>query len=170
MNAESAATPEPATIGPIRRAVIVRPGVESAFEFFTQRMGAWWPLDGYSRAVREFATEGVRATRLEFQARLGGAILEHMSDGRIVPWGEVVVWDPPHRVVMAWHPHDLPEPPTELDVTFTSEAGGTRLALEHRGWERLSAGFRDELYPIYDQGWITTLERFAAAAGGREPA
>jgi uncharacterized protein YndB with AHSA1/START domain len=153
----------------IRRSVIVPREAEEAFELFTEGMGTWWPLEAYSRAVSEFAEDRVRVTRLEFQGRLGGAILEHMSDARIVPWGEVLAWDPPRRVLMAWRPHDQPEPPTELEVAFTAQQGGALVALEHRGWERLSPGFRDELYPIYVRGWITTLERFAAVAG-REPA
>jgi uncharacterized protein YndB with AHSA1/START domain len=129
-------------------------------------MGTWWPVDAYSRVVNEFAGEPVRVTRLEFQARIGGSILEHVSDGRILPWGEVISWDPPRKVVMAWHPHSQPEPPTEVEVTFSARAPGTEVELEHRGWERLSEGFREQLYDVYVRGWSTTLELFAAAADG----
>jgi uncharacterized protein YndB with AHSA1/START domain len=153
-------------VEPIRRTVTLRCAPERAFELFTERMGAWWPVEAYSRAVSEFAAEGVEVERLEFQARGGGSILEHMSDGRTVPWGEVIAWDPPEGVVMAWRPHSLPEPPTEVEVTFTAQADGTLVKLEHRGWEQLSDGFREEMYDIYARGWITTLERFASVADG----
>ncbi len=149
---------------PIRRTVSVRCAPERAFKLFTEEMGAWWPLDSYSRAVNEFAGEDVRAERLEFQARMGGSILEHLSDGRILPWGEVTAWDPPHRVVMAWRPHSMAEPPTEVDVGFTARGDGTLLEVEHRGWERLSEGFRAGLYDIYVLGWVTTLDLFVRFA------
>ncbi len=151
-------------IEPIRRTLIVRSDPGHAFDLFTEGMGTWWPLDAYSRAVSEFADHHVQATRLEFQARLGGSILEHVSDGRVLPWGEVIAWEPPSRVLMAWRPHSQPEPPTDVEVTFTARADGTLVRLDHRGWERLSDAFRQGLYPIYVRGWPPTLERFRAAA------
>jgi uncharacterized protein YndB with AHSA1/START domain len=153
-----------AHVEPIRHGVTVRSTPGRAFDLFTEGMGTWWPVDAYSRAVSELQDEDLRVTQLEFQARMGGSILEHLSDGRILPWAEVVAWQPPHRVVMAWRPHSVPEPPTEVEVTFTEREGGTVVELEHRGWERLSEEFRAGLYGIYADGWITTLERFAAAA------
>jgi len=153
-----------ATVEPIRQEVTVRADPDHAFALFTAGMGTWWPLDAYSRAVNELADEGVAAARLEFRPRMGGAILEHLSDGRILPWAEVTAWHPPRSVRIAWHPHSEPEPPTEVEVTFTQRERGTLVELEHRGWERLSGGFRDGLYEIYVRGWVTTLDRFAAAA------
>jgi uncharacterized protein YndB with AHSA1/START domain len=151
-------------IDPIRRTVTVRGDPERAFELFTAGMGTWWPVDEYSRAVSELAADNVRVTHLEFQARQGGSILEHLSDGRNLPWGEVTGWNPPQRVVMAWKPHSLPEPPTEVEVMFEPLADETAVQLEHRGWERLSDGLREGLYEIYARGWGPTLERFAATA------
>jgi uncharacterized protein YndB with AHSA1/START domain len=145
--------------------VAVRADPEHAFDLFTEHMGTWWPLEAYSRAVSEFVDEDIQVVRLEFQARMGGSIFEHVSDGRILPWAEVTAWDPPHRVVMAWRPHAMPEPPTEVEVTFTAQEGGTLVELEHRGWERLSEGFRQGLYEVYARGWITTLGCFGTAAG-----
>jgi hypothetical protein len=49
---------------------------------------------------------------------MGGSILERTTDGRVLPWAEVVVWRPPERVVLSWRPLSEPEPPTELEVTF----------------------------------------------------
>jgi uncharacterized protein YndB with AHSA1/START domain len=153
-----------ARMDPMRRTVTVRCTVERAFRLFTEDMGTWWPLESYSRAVSEFEGQGVKAERLEFQARSGGSLLEHMSDGRTLPWAEVIAWDPPRRVVLAWRPHSMPEPPTEVEVTFTEAGRGTLGEVVHRGWERLSDDFRAGLYDIYARGWNSTLERFAAAA------
>jgi uncharacterized protein YndB with AHSA1/START domain len=155
---------ERTTVEAIRRSLTVTGAPERAFTLFTREMGSWWPLDLYSRAVNEFEAGHVTADRLEFQSRRGGSVMEHLSDGQILPWAEVTIWEPPHRVVLAWSPHSLPEPPTEIEVTFTSADGGTLVEVEHRGWERLSPEFRLSLYDVYVRGWVTTLERFAAAA------
>jgi uncharacterized protein YndB with AHSA1/START domain len=149
---------------PIRRAAEVPLVPARAFDLFTGEMGTWWPLDQYSRVVNEHREGDVHVTRLEFQAELGGAILEHTSDGKVLPWGEVIAWDPPKRVVMAWRPHSEPEPPTDVVATFRRSEGGTVVELEHRGWERLSPGFREAMYDVYVRGWVVTLGRFAAEA------
>jgi uncharacterized protein YndB with AHSA1/START domain len=155
---------EHAPVRPIRESVTVRGDPDRAFRLFTEDMGMWWPLDEYSRAVNEFAGEEVEATRLEFQARPGGSILEHLSDGRVLPWGEVVTWDPPKSVAIAWRPHSENEPPTEVVVTFRAKEDGTLVEIEHRRWEQLSQRFRDAMYEIYVRGWSPTLGCFAAAA------
>ena len=150
---------------PIRSSVSVLTTPERAFRRFTEEMGTWWPVATHSRAAMEFEDDDVTVDRIEFQPRAGGSVLEHLSDGRVVPWAEVLVWEPPHRFVMAWKPHDRPVPPTEVEVTFTVQGSGTLVELEHRGWELLAddveaprAGYAD--------GWITTLERFARAVEG----
>jgi uncharacterized protein YndB with AHSA1/START domain len=153
-----------ALVEPILQTVAIRCDPEHAFDLFTSEMGTWWPVESYSRAVSEFAHDDVEVAKLEFQGRMGGSILEHMSDGRTLPWAEVTSWHPPHRVVLAWRPHSAPEAPTEVEVTFTAREGGTLVEVEHRGWEWLSAEFRKGLYEIYVRGWPTTLECFATAA------
>jgi uncharacterized protein YndB with AHSA1/START domain len=105
----------------------------------------------------------LKTESIEFQGRVGGQVLEHMSDGRALPWAEILVWEPPHRFVMAWRPHSRPQPPTDVEVTFSAVAGGTEVVLEHRGWERLTEDYA-ELYASYGGGWIGTLGHFAEAA------
>src|SRR5213593_4176205 len=73
--------PRLAAVEPIRQTVAVRCPPDRAFDLFTEGMGAWWPVESYSRAVSEFKDDGVAVTCLEFQPRMGGAILEHLSDG-----------------------------------------------------------------------------------------
>ena len=148
---------------PIRRSVTVGLDPERAFRLFTEEMGSWWPVEMHSRAVDEFPDEDLKVERLEFQTRVGGQVLEHMSDGRALPWGEVLVWEPPDRFVLAWHPTSSDRPPTEVEVRFTAGADGTLVELEHRGWERLGPRYA-EVHGSYDAGWVPTLERFRAAA------
>jgi hypothetical protein len=75
----------------------------------------------------------VKVERVEFQTRVGGRILEHMSNGRTLPWGEVLEWDPPRRFVLAWHPNASDRPPTEVEVRIIADETDL-VELEHRGW------------------------------------
>ena len=52
--------------------------------------------------------------------------------------------------------------PTEVEVRFTAEGDGTRVDLEHRGWERAGAAAENQSTG-YGQGWDTVLARYAAA-------
>ncbi len=80
-------------------------------------------------------------------------------------WARVLHWEPPHRLVLAWKPNTRPVPPTELEIRFTSVDEGTRVELEHRGWERLGAR-GEESRAEYASGWLGALERFVSAAEG----
>lgn len=148
-------------IEPIRRSVTVRAPVDRAFRLFTEDMGSWWPVQTHSRAADEH--EGVEVERIEFQAREGGRVLEHLSTGDVLPWAEILAWDPPNRLVLAWKPNSTPRPPTELEIRFTSVDGGTLVELEHRGWERLGE-IAAEAREGYSSGWIPVLARFEQAA------
>ena len=89
-------------------------------------------------------------------------MLEHLSNWKTLPWGEVTQWDPPRRFVLAWHPTFSGRPPTEVEVRFTPSGDATLVELEHRGWERLGPEVA-ELKGEYAAGWTATLEHFRAA-------
>jgi uncharacterized protein YndB with AHSA1/START domain len=150
-------------VEPIKRSVVVRRDVEQSFRIFTEEIGSWWPVEHYSRAASDFEGQDVKVERVEFQARAGGQVLEHLSNGQTLPWGDVLEWEPPKRFVLAWHPTFSERPPTEVQVTFTADGDRTLVELEHRGWERLGPELA-ERQSSYTAGWITTLERFRAAA------
>jgi uncharacterized protein YndB with AHSA1/START domain len=131
---------------------------------FTQEMSSWWPLDTHSRAVDEELPK-VTAVGVEVEPRAGGQVLERLSNGELRSWGRILVWDPPARVVLAWKPNRNPLPPTELELNFRAEGAGTRVVLEHRGWERLGekAG---KARAGYVEGWLKVFDRqFGRAAG-----
>jgi len=154
------------TVPPIVRTVTVSRPVEDAFRIFTEEFGSWWPLDAYSRAYAERRDEDVKAETVVIEGQIGGRIYEVMSDGTEASWGEVLAWEPPHRVVLSWKPHPRPTPPTEVEVTFTVEDTGTRVDVEHRAWERLGDGAaqaREE----YTQGWPGVLARFEQVANSQ---
>lgn len=100
--------------------------------------------------------------RLVLEEREGGELYELTRSGEKAHWAWVTAWEPPFRLVLAWHLTPERSAPTEIEVRFTPEGGGTRLDLEHRHWERLGAdggAARDG----YRSGWDPVLERFAEA-------
>jgi uncharacterized protein YndB with AHSA1/START domain len=122
-------------IEPIRRHVSVRCDPATAFRVFTHEMDTWWPLHIHSRAAQEREADGVKAERIVVEELAGGRIYEVMSDGLEADWGTILVWEPPERLVLAWQPNGRPPNPTELELRFAAEGEGTRVDLEHRGWE-----------------------------------
>ena len=80
----------------------------------------------------------MKTERVVVEPWVGGRIFETMSDGSEGSWGTILVWDAPHRLVMAWKPNRTELPPTEVEIQFIEQDDGrTRVDLEHRGWERL---------------------------------
>ena len=76
----------------------------------------------------------------------------------------MLAWEPPHRFVMSWYPgHDATDA-TELEVRFGAEADGTRVDLEHRGWERFGAAGA-ERRSGYDSGWGDVLGYYTRTLG-----
>ncbi len=148
-------TTETTRVEPVRKTITVDASVEHAFEVFTQRMGEWWPAKTHS-AHKELAHEA------GLEPRLGGAIFELWRDGR-ENWGEITVWEPPHRLVFTWHPGLLLEETTEVEVRFAADGDSTVVELEHRGWEARGDRAAD-VRADYDQGWIGVLEHYAKAA------
>ena len=98
-----------------------------------------------------------------FEERAGGRVYEVMSDGTEGTWATILAWDPPRSFVLAWKPNLTDNPPTELEITFTPDDGGTRVDLEHRGWERLGA-LAAEARAGYGDNWTGVLSLFVELA------
>jgi uncharacterized protein YndB with AHSA1/START domain len=141
------------TLAPVVRTVDVAVSVERAFDVFTERIGEWWPLEVHSLYVDKAAT-------VVIEGRPGGRVYEVSVDGQEGSWGEVLEFDPPSRVVLAWKPNTDPRPHTRVEVTFTEIAGGTHVELTHTGWELLG-DIAEEARTSYHEGWVPTLERYA---------
>ena len=149
---------------PVRKSVTVGCSAERAFELFTAGIARWWPKDRYS-------VSQARTRDVVLEPRAGGAVYEVRDDGETFPWGRVLAWEPPRRVVLSWHPGRAPDVAQEVEVQFTASAEGTIVELEHRNWTRLgdaAAGVRER----YEGGWAIVLGRCfvdacGAAAGDR---
>lgn len=143
-------------IEPIRMSARVRRPIVDAFRLFTEEIGSWWPVQThYARGP---------VVGMVFEGRVGGRIYEQCADGESVAVAEVLLWEPPHRLILSWHPSVLPTTPTEIEVRFFSEdAHATRVELEHRGWERLGARAHQQR-TAYLNGWPTVWGCFQAKA------
>ena len=121
---------------------------------WTGRIDLWWP-----RSHTVTAEDGLQVV---LEGRVGGRLYERTRAGKELDWGEVLVWDPPRRFAYLWHIRWDRADATEVEVTFTAEAAGTRVDIEHRGWERLGArgaNMRD----ANRAGWDGLLPHFIAA-------
>ena len=86
---------------------------------------------------------------------VGGRLYEVTAAGE-QDWGRVLEWEPPSRFLLAWQIR--PASGTEVEVRFLPEAPGTRVELEHRGFD---AG---ESRENYDRGWDVVLAPFVERA------
>jgi uncharacterized protein YndB with AHSA1/START domain len=139
-----------------KRVVVNRPR-EEAFELFTAGLASWWPFETHSPANE-------RPEEVVFEERVGGRVYDRLASGEEHEWATVSAWEPPERFVLDWHV-SRGRPSTELEVRFEPEDSGTRVELEHRGWER-HADEAAETHRSYDEGWDTVLGRYVAAANG----
>ncbi len=144
----------------IQKEVTVACAPERAFQVFTEGVATWWPL-----ATHSVAEEDAETVILE--GREGGRFYERTKDGEEHDWGTVTVWEPPTFLALTWHPGRGPETAQQLEIRFTPEGDGTRVQIDHRGWETL--GDRAEkVLGSYSSptGWDFVLgERYANAAG-----
>ena len=145
----------------VRRSVRVTRSQEDAFRLFTAELGTWWPVESHSIGSER---EGVTAETAVMESTVGGRLYERMSDGTEASWGTILTWEPPERIVISWHVNPDRPAPTEVEVRFVPDGDGTRVELEHRGWERLGAE-GEEARSGYSTGWEFVLGRYAAAAG-----
>jgi uncharacterized protein YndB with AHSA1/START domain len=127
-----------------------------AFATWAERTSAWWP-HGHS------VSKDPRLS-VTFEPRRGGRVFERTGAGDEHDWGEVLAWEPPHRLAYLWHLAQDRSDATEVDIAFAGAAGGgTRVTIVHRGWERLGAR-ADGLRERNVRGWSGLLPHFERAA------
>jgi len=133
----------------VRKTVTVDCLVEEAFRVFTTDAISWWPVDMHS-------IDGSNVRDIVFEEREGGEVYELSASGKKGHWATVVEWDPPSRLALAWNILEREPIATELEVPFPPEEEGTRVELEHRGWEAVTedAPAKRE---SYDTGWDHVL-------------
>jgi uncharacterized protein YndB with AHSA1/START domain len=141
-------------IEPLRLAFEVDCPADHAFAVWTAMTSRWWPL---THTVT--AEPGLEVI---FEGRPGGRIFERTEAGLEVDWGEVTVWEPPHRLAYLWHISADRSDATEVEINFIDRGEATRVEIEHRGWEGLGAkgaGWRD----ANRAGWEGVLPVYRSA-------
>ena len=139
----------------VRKSVHVECTPEHAFHVFTERKTDWWPYETH-------AASGEKPAEVIYEPQVGGRVYDRLQDGRENQWGTVLAWEPPRRLAIEWNVNPA-NPKTELEVRFTPENGGTRVDLEHRGWERYGDEAH-ESFSSYNSGWDLVLGRYVQAA------
>jgi uncharacterized protein YndB with AHSA1/START domain len=143
---------------PIHKTVEVACSVDHAFAVFTERIMDWWPVESHS-------LQGKDVEAVVVEPRAGGEMYERTADGRREHWAKVLAWEPPHRLVLAWHVNAEDIAETEIEVRFVAEGDQrTRVELEHRNWELLGEVRGAEARAGYHEGWDFVLSRYPAAA------
>ena len=145
------------TISPVVRTVEVKAPPARAYELFVARITDWWPKGTtVSKAPHE---------AIVVEPKAGGAWFERDADGKVTPWGKVLVWEPPSRLVLGWQLNSRfaydPDFLTEVEVSFAATSGGgTRVTLEHRDLERFGADAETVAEQI-GRGWPARLTDYA---------
>ena len=147
----------------IRKTLILKAPVPHAFEVFTAGFGRWWPLSHYTGTSSPLVTAII-------EPRVGGRWYGKHADGSELPWGDVLVWEPSTRLILAWRiTHEWGYDPkllTEVEVRFSDLGDGrTQVDFEHRHLERF--GDTPEAARSIEsmtRGWGMILDGYKAEA------
>jgi uncharacterized protein YndB with AHSA1/START domain len=138
----------------IRKSIRIERTPEISFKVFCEDISQWWP-GGF----------GGKDSKVCLEREVGGRFYERRADGTEYEIGRVTVYQPPSIVAFTFRAPSW-DVTTQVEIRFSAEAGGTRIELEHSGWDQ-DAKTRDARNN-YDSGWGTILghyqSAFAAAA------
>ncbi|PYO75873.1 MAG: ATPase [Gemmatimonadetes bacterium] len=146
----------------VRKSVTVSASPDEAFEIFTEDFDSWWPHTHHIGKAP--------MTKAIIEGRRGGRCYTEHEDGSEADWGTILAWEPPRGVLIAWQiaanwqfEPDLKKS-SEVEIRFTPvENGKTRVDLEHRGFERMTAGAAEMRTGVGGEGgWGGLLQLFAA--------
>jgi uncharacterized protein YndB with AHSA1/START domain len=143
-------------VEPLRLSFEVACPVAHAFRVWTDDIARWWPAD--------HSVSGEDDLIVVLEPQVGGRIYERTPAGVEHEWGEVTAWEPPDRFAYLWHLRRDRADATAVEIRFVGVGpGGTRVEIEHTGWERLGADAQ-EWRERNHGGWSTLLPHFVAAA------
>ena len=108
---------------------------EEAFALFTDEVDTWWRHGPRFRAAID-GKEGV----MRFEPGEGGRLLEVYDQESVESFelGRILVWEPGKRLVFLLGGRDFaPDEWTEVEVRFEAVERGTRVSVEHYGFDEL---------------------------------
>jgi uncharacterized protein YndB with AHSA1/START domain len=145
----------------VRRTIEVAVDPAVAFDVFTSEIGEWW------RPSRHTLVDHTRAVGMRIDPGVDGRWVEvwDAETGSGYERGRILAWEPGRRLLIQFSdPRLPPEPLTEIEVRFESSGTGTRVTLEHRGWERLPREVVDRYAsPRLWSGLVAWYAEFVAA-------
>lgn len=100
-----------------------------AFEVWTGRISTWWPTS--------HSVTGAADLEVTLEPFTGGRIFERTPQGVEHDWGEVTVWEPPHRLGYLWHLMFDRSEATDVEISFLPDGEHTLVRIVHGGWDRL---------------------------------
>jgi uncharacterized protein YndB with AHSA1/START domain len=95
------------------------------------------------------------------EGRVGGRFYERYVDGTEYEIGRVTAFQAPNLVAFTWRAPSW-DVETQVEVRFIQEGTGTRVELEHRGWDQ--ADQIRENRKSYEGGWDLMLGHYLAHA------
>jgi len=137
----------------IRKSIRVERTPEISFRVFCEAISEWWPKGP--------SFNGKVLTGMIIEGRVGGRFFERYTDGTEYEIGRIIAYEPPARVGFTWRAPSW-DRPTQVQIRFTAEGSGTRVELEHSGWEE-AENIR-ETRKNYDQGWDFVLGHYQSCA------
>jgi uncharacterized protein YndB with AHSA1/START domain len=141
--------------------IVVDAPIDHAFAVFTAGLGTWFPP--------EYNLLAVPIAERIFEPRAGGRVYDRGTDGTECHWGNVLVYEPPTRVVISWNISPRwqieadPANRSEVEVRFFPETDDrTRVELDHRHLERHGDGWQKQREELGGEGgWPGCLRKYA---------
>jgi uncharacterized protein YndB with AHSA1/START domain len=148
-------------IEPVRKSVRVKAPIAHAFEVFTSGLSRWWPHN------KGIGKKPIQKVLLE--PRLGGRWLEISEDGTETSVASIILWEPPHRLVLLWQVNADWKPDlsmrSEVDVHFRADgANATYVELVHHKFETMGPQAGASMRKDVAGGWPGLIERFQQEA------
>ena len=156
---------------PVRKTIVVQATPERAFAGIHFRRARSLVAED----LHNIGTAPLRESIIE--PFVGGRWYSKCEDGSEVVVGHVSVWQPAQRFVVSWEISAQWKPDarvalaSEVEVRFVADAaGGTRVELEHRNFERMGVADGETMRKGVDGGWPGLLELFAKeVSAGNDP-
>ena len=143
---------------PLEIAFTVSCSPRHAFDVWTTRTSQWWPDDH---------TRSGNPQLISIEGRVGGRIFERTANGEQLNWGEVVEWDPPHKLTYLWHIYGDQADATMVEVSFKESGSNTTVLIVHTGWERLEPR-AEEIRKRNHSAWEKLIPHFRNYIGADE--
>lgn len=137
----------------IRKSIRVERPPDISFSVFCGAIGEWWPKGP--------SFNGKVLADMIIEGQIGGRFFERYADGTEYEIGRITAYEPPALVGFTWRAPSW-DRPTQVQIRFTAEGSGTRVDLEHSGWEE--ADDIREARKNYDTGWDFVLGQYQSRA------